>query len=170
MNHPYQAAIDEALRKLEEVHAQEREAIQVHEELLQKYDELKKLLTGYIERTRHLMNLDLTGSHPTVRAAAALPMTNMRSQVVNAPGNGAPLWQSAAYAMRGRQEPFTVGDVLNAMKHDGVEIISPNRVQIMRKTLLNKPTVFKKVEQRGKFMLQPEGIQENEKEAHEGAS
>lgn len=167
MSHPYQTAIDEATSELERTRAQKREAVRVYEDLLQRYVDLENVLTRYIETTRELMGLNLAGTLPLIQLPPVFPARKVRSQVVDAPGDGAPLWQSAAYAMRGRQEPFTVGDVLSAMKHEGVEIASPNRVQIMRKTLLHKPTVFKKVEERGKFMLQPE---ENEKEAPEGTS
>jgi hypothetical protein len=152
MMNPYQSAIDEARKELEELSAQQRELERTHEEMLKHYNQMKEILTNYIDTTRAIMNRN-NGPIASAPLPSAVPATNVQVHHPDTPNQDSQLWKWAVFVMRNHARPFTVGDVLKAMSDQGYTITSRNRVQIMRKTLLNKPALFKKLEERGKFML-----------------
>jgi hypothetical protein len=167
MENPYQVAIDAANKELAELRQREAEAKLQYSLVLKNIATNAQILTQFIEYTRAMMKRGENRS--LLDAPNVAPNDFVRlfpEDRPNIPNVQAPLWQKAAFVMLDRHTPFTVGDVLDEMKAHGMERTDKNRVQIMRKAILDKPTIFKKIEgERGKYILL-----DNEKEATEVTS
>jgi hypothetical protein len=69
---------------------------------------------------------------------ATKPTTSESAQV--------PLWKAIVAAMNGSKADFTVPMAYNALRRTGRNIESPNRLNIIRNTLIHKDEVFGRLE------------------------